>query len=68
MILRREIEKYSVLLFQKNCKYKLAKKKFINAFCAGFYSKNFMRKMKNTLEDALYQLMKIKKKFKGTLQ
>ena len=68
MILKREIERYSVLLFQKNCKYKLAKKKYINAFVAGFYSKGYMKKMKQVLEDALYQKIKIKKKFKGTLQ
>jgi hypothetical protein len=68
MTLKAEIERYSVLLFQKTCKYKVAKKKFINSFCAGFYSKGYMKKMKNNLETALYQNLRIKKKFKAALQ
>ena len=66
--LKHVIESYSVLLFQKNCKYKIAKKTYINSFCTGFYSKEYMLKTKQNLEDALYQKLKLKKKFKNVLQ
>ena len=68
LILKNEIEKYSVLLFQKNCRYKIAKKRFINSFCSGFYSKKYMLKLRSALEDSLYQKIKIKKIFKNKLQ
>ena len=66
--LKNVIERYSVLLFQKNCKYKIAKKKFINSFCAGFYSKEYMLKIKENMENALYEKLRLKKKFKNVLQ